>query len=171
MGLPSSALLKENPGEYSRRLLEVAETNGITIYTHEDLPEESKEKVADLIKSGSGWYDEELKGVVVADLGTHDQKKLRELTHEIIHAIDFLTRNLGDGISIEEAEYRAYIVSDISKEVLERGDERTANSIIQLFSDGRIAGSCFNYYFQKSEKNFHDFISGLTSGEEKIPWY
>jgi glucuronate isomerase len=169
--LPDSTLLFKNPETYRQELFRVADENGIKIMTHNDLSEEDKIKYANFIKTGSAWYDEGLKAVVCSSTETVNQFKLRELTHELIHGIDLKDKKLGEDISVEEAEYRAYIVADISKEKLEKRDDITKSGVESLFSDGKIAGSCFSYYIEKSKKDSHEFFGGLKPGDGTIVWY
>lgn len=170
-GLPDSTLLFENPEAYRQELFRVADEKGIKIMTHNDLSEEDKIKYTDLIRTGSAWYDDDLKAVVCSSTETVNQFKLRELTHEIVHGIDLKDKKIGQEISIEEVEYRAYIVADISKEKLEKRDNDTKKGVESLFSDGKIAGSCFSYYIEKSMKDHHEFFGGLKSGDGTISWY
>lgn len=165
----------EDPKAYKEKILGIANANGVKIISLQDLPDWYLEKnpMIKKMKEGgsktSGFYEEEsLNSIVLGDPSSEDPGVLRALAHELVHALDYKKMKSGDAnFSIEQLEYRAYLYADYSKRQVE-------NYFIgkSLFSDGRVAGSGFGYYYGKfGNGDFGDFCKKAENGTIKIPWY
>ncbi len=160
-----------DPKVYKKGILDIANANGIKIISFQELPDWYLEKnpMIKKMKEGNsktaGFYEEEnLKCIVLGDPSSEDPEVLRTLSHELVHALDDREKT---NLSIEQLEYRAYLYADYSKTQVEQ--KFIAKG---LFSDGKIAGSSFGYYFGKlGEGDFGDFSKKAEAGIVKIPWY
>lgn len=165
----------EDPKEYKKRILDIVNTNGVKIISLQQLPDWYLEKnpMIKKMKDGNsktaGFYEEEsLKCIVLGDPSSEDPEVLKTLAHELVHALDYRKMEKGEAnFSIEQLEYRAYLYADYSKTQVE--EKFIAKG---LFSDGKVAGSSFGYYFGKfGNGDFGGFYKKAEAGIVKIPWY
>ena len=172
----------DQPADYRIQLVERANQEGIEVISFKDVPDWVLEKDSWIKKTregGSltaGCYSEDLDCIILGDPSSEDPKVLSVFGHELVHAIDYkkMKQTGVQEYTIEELEYRAYLLADMSERQLLRDDGEKA--LDSLFGDFMISGSCFGYYFGRAVdtgkcKDFNDFCKKAKSGEIHIPWY
>lgn len=182
LGFPQIELLVENPVEYKKVLIRIAKDKEIKIISVDEVPdwvlevEPTIRHMRDQPSVTSGCYCEEIDSIVSGDLESIDPKVISILAHELVHAIDYKNMKMGglQSMAIEQLEYRAYLLSGFSKEKM--SSKEAPMYIRGLFGDGKIVGSSFGYYFDKSIRDgvctdFSDFLKKSREGVVKIPWY
>ena len=182
LNFPAVEERMDNPSLYRTEILARAEEEGIKIISFKEVPDWVLEKdswIKETRENASptaGCYCEDLDSVIISDPNSDDPKLLKIWAHELVHAIDYKKmKSEGAQIkSIEELEYRAYLLTDVSERRMK--SESGIKVLEKLFGDGKIVGSCFGYYLGKSIEarecnDFSDFLKKIGGGEIKIPWY
>ncbi len=181
LGFPPIELLVENPVEYKKELARIAEEEELKIISVAEVPDSVLE-LYPVIKHmkeqpsvSSGCYCEEIDSMIFGDPESVDPKVLSIHAHELVHAIDFKNMKLnGVRMTIEQLEYRAYLLSGFSKEKMSGVD--AFKYIKGLFGDAKIVGSSLGYYLDESMKSgictdSSDFFRKAAEGKLNIPWY
>ncbi|HPJ17383.1 MAG TPA: hypothetical protein PK639_04125 [Candidatus Woesebacteria bacterium] len=181
LNFPKPELSVSQPSDYRELLNQLANSHNIKIITYDQVPEWLLEKDEIIRKRKEdnsqtlGCYSEDIDSIILKNIDSEDPKVLRAFAHELVHAIDY--RNMKQKgcqeYSIEQLEYRAYLLADTSDNRLISGNQKVFESI---FGDFMIAGSCFGYYLteaiQKGNcKDTSDFFKKAQSKEIDIPWF
>jgi len=169
------------PDQYRQQLLDRANQEGIQIISFDQVPDwvlakdSALKNIRENTSAMSGCYSEDLDSIVVTDPSTEDPQALRVLAHELVHALDYKsTDQSNQKYSIEELEYRAYLLSGLSEKYLSSEDGDQALDV--LFGDFMVAGSSLSHYFGQAVdsgkcQDYGQFSQLAKDGEIFIPWY
>lgn len=182
LGFPPVEERVDNPSLYKSEILARAEKEGIKIISFKEVPDWVLEKdpwikkTRDNGSATAGCYCEDLDSIIIGDPSSDDPNVLKVEAHELVHAIDY-KKMKSEGAqtrSIEELEYRAYLLADVSERRMKSEDG--VKVLGAIFGDFGIAGSSFGYYLSKSIesgecKDYGEFMKKANSGKIKIPWF
>lgn len=155
--LPPQSEKYNNPKEYLEKLKEIAEERDIKIFG----PEQYQDRYHEEPKEG---FTDDIDGIIYVTPDKNDLVTAYRIEHEIVHAMQVKNSDMRNERPVEEMEYEAYVVANLSLINLDKDPVGTFDHIFAL----GLIGSCRSWYKKRGKIGAWDELMEMEKKDSQI---